>query len=51
MQEVFEKIIEKLEEKIEYDAFDYYKEEPLINMSFEKLEDIINQAAEEYNNG
>lgn len=50
MQEVFEKIIEKLEEKIEYDAFDYHKEEPLINMSFEKLEDIINQVAEEYNN-
>jgi hypothetical protein len=34
-------LIEKLEEHIEYKEFDYYQEEPLINMSFEQLEDII----------
>ena len=37
----FERIVAELEEYIEYDTFDYAKEEPLINMSFEKLEDII----------
>lgn len=36
-----EKVVAELEEYIEYDAFDYHKEDPLINMSFEKLEDII----------
>ena len=36
-----EKVVAELEEYIEYDTFDYHKEEPLINMSFEKLEDII----------
>ena len=35
------KLIERLEEFIEYDCFDEYHEEPLIIMSFEKLEDII----------
>ena len=34
-------LLEKLEEHIEYKEFDYYQEEPLINMSFEQLEDII----------
>jgi hypothetical protein len=36
-----EKVVAELEEYIEYDTFDYYKEEPIVNMSFEKLEDII----------
>ena len=36
-----EELLEKLEEYIEYDTFDQYKEEPLINLSFEQLEDII----------
>ena len=34
-------LLEKLEDFIEYDTFDHYKEEPMINMSFEQLEDII----------
>lgn len=34
-------LLEELEDYIEYDTFDQYKEEPLINMSFETLEDII----------
>lgn len=51
MKEFIEKLISRLEEEIVYDTFDHYKEEPLINMNFEKLEDIINQLAEEYNNG
>lgn len=34
-------LLEKLEELIEYDTFDIYKEEPLINISWETLEDII----------
>ena len=36
-----EALIEKLEEYIEYDTFDLYKEEPLISLGFEQLEDII----------
>ncbi|MBO5853129.1 MAG: hypothetical protein J6Q61_00155 [Bacteroidales bacterium] len=50
MKEFVDKLIGRLEEEIEYDTFDHYKEEPLINMSFERLEDIVNQLAEEYNN-
>ena len=34
-------LLEELEDYIEYDTFDHYKEEPLINMSFETLEDVI----------
>ena len=34
-------LLEELEDYIEYDTFDQYKEEPLINMSFETLEDVI----------
>ena len=48
MKEFVEKLIGRLEEEIIYDTFDHYKEEPLINMSFERLEDIINKLAEEY---
>lgn len=48
MKEFVEKLIGRLEEEIIYDTFDHYKEEALINMSFEKLEDIINELAEEY---
>ena len=36
-----EALLEKLEEYIEYDTFDSYKEEPLISLGFEQLEDII----------
>lgn len=36
-----ETLIKELEEYIEYDAFDLYKEEPLISLGFEQLEDII----------
>lgn len=45
---MFEKLLEKLEEHIVYDTFDQYKEEPLLNLSFEKVEDIINEVEEEY---
>ena len=34
-------LLEELEDYIEYDTFDQYQEEPLINMSFETLEDVI----------
>lgn len=36
-----EELLEVLEEYIEYDPFDIYKEEPLLNISFEQMEDII----------
>lgn len=36
-----EVLLEKLEELIEYDTFDYAQEEPKIVMSFEELEKII----------
>ena len=48
MKEFVEKLMERLEEYPEDDTFDIYKEEPLI--SFETLDDIVNQLAEEYNN-
>ena len=41
------KVVAELEEYIEYDTFDYHKEDPLINMSFEKLEDIIRNGGKE----
>lgn len=50
MKEFVEKLMERLEEYTEYDTFDIYKEEPLINISFETLDDIVNQLAEEYIN-
>lgn len=50
MKEFIEKLIGRLEEYTEYDTFDIYKEEALINISFETLYDIVNQLAEEYNN-
>lgn len=36
-----EELLTTLEDYIEYDTFDIYKEEPLINMGFEQLEDIV----------
>lgn len=36
-----EELLTTLEDYIEYDTFDMYQEEPLINMSFEQLEDIV----------
>lgn len=50
MNEAFEKILERFEEEIEFDTFDLYKEEPLIHMSYEKFEDIVQEVAEEYKN-
>lgn len=51
MKEFVEKLIGRLEEYTEYDTFDIYKEEALINISFETLYDIVKQLAEEYNGG
>lgn len=48
MREFIEKLFSRLEEYAEYNSFDYYKEEPFINISFEELEDIINELTEEY---
>ena len=48
MKEVFEKIITAFEEKIEYDNFDYFEEEPFIKMPFEEVEQTIIKVAEEY---
>lgn len=50
MKEFVDKLISRLEEEIVFDTFDHYKEEPLVNMSFERLEDIITQLSEEYIN-
>ena len=36
-------LLGRLEEDISYDPFDNYKEEPLIEMSFESLEDIVSE--------
>ena len=36
-----EELLNTLEDYIEYNTFDIYQEEPLINMSFEQLEDIV----------
>lgn len=38
-----QELLETLEEFIEYDPFDVYKEEPILNISFEQMEDIIAQ--------
>lgn len=38
-----EELLEVLEEFITYDPFDIYKEEPLLNISFEQMEDIIEE--------
>ena len=38
-----EELLEVLEEYIEYGPFDIYKEDPLLNISFEQMEDIIEQ--------
>lgn len=48
MRKFIDKLIEWFKEEVEYDSFDHYQEEPLINMSFEELEDIIYQCAEEF---
>lgn len=36
-----ETLIEKLEEHIEYADYDYYQEEPFINLSWEMVENIV----------
>ena len=36
-------LLEAMEEYIEYDTFDNYKEEPIINISFETLEEIVEE--------
>lgn len=54
MNKAFEKILERFEEEIEFDTFDLYKEEPLIHMSYEQFEDIVQEVSEEseeYKNG
>lgn len=48
MRKFIDELIEWFKEEVEYDSFDHYQEEPLINMSFEELEDIIYQCAEEF---
>lgn len=48
MQEVFEKIIEKLEEMVD-EAHDGYN--PVIAQTFKRAIEIVKQAEEEYNGG